>query len=86
MWCKIKEPTVLQRKSCVVLEAIRLVTYFKYLCQLHLLVVKDCMNTMNSLFGLVRSSTLGLLMQDRNQSSNVNTKKNMLEILSSSRC
>lgn len=52
----------MQRESCVVSESIRLVTYFKYLCQLHLLVVKDCMNTVNSLFGLVRSSTLGLLM------------------------
>lgn len=68
----------MQRESCVVSEAIRLVTYFKYLCQLHLLVVKDCMNTVNSLFGLVRSSTLGLLMQDRNQSPDANTKKNYI--------
>lgn len=65
---------VAEREICVALEAIRLVTHFKYLCQLHLLVVKDCMNTMNSLFGLVRSSTLGFLMQDRNQSSDTNTK------------
>lgn len=56
---------------------VRLVTHFKYLCQLHLLVVKDCMDTVNSLFGLMRSSTLGFLMQDRNQSSDANTKTNI---------
>lgn len=32
------------------------------------------MDTVNSLFGLVRSSTLGFLMQDGNQSSDAHTK------------
>lgn len=71
MQCKTKEAAAMERCGWV---DIRLVTHFKYLCQLHLLVVKDCMDTVNSLFGLMRSSTLGFLMQDRNQSSDANTK------------
>lgn len=42
--------------------------YLENLCQLNLLVVKDCMDTVNSLLGLVRRSPLGFLMQDGNQS------------------
>lgn len=45
-----------------------MVPYLENLCQLNLLVVKDCMDTVNSLLGLMRRSPLGFLMQDGNQS------------------
>lgn len=44
------------------------VPYLKDLCQLHFLVVKDGVDTVNSLLGLVWRSPLGFLMQDGNQS------------------
>lgn len=45
-----------------------MIPYLKNLSQLHFLVVKDGMDTVNSLLGLVRCSPLGFLMQDGNQS------------------
>lgn len=45
-----------------------MVPYLKNLCQLHFLVVKDGMDTVDSLLGLVRCAPLGFLMQDGNQS------------------
>ena len=45
-----------------------MIHYLKNLCQLHFLVVKDGVNAVDSLLGLVRSSPLGFLMQDGNQS------------------
>lgn len=44
------------------------VTYFKNLRQLHFLVVKDGVNAVNRLLGLMRCPTLGFLMQYGNQS------------------
>lgn len=51
-----------------------IIEYLKNLCQLHFLVVEDGMNTVNSLLGLVRGAPLGLLMQDRNQSPDGQTR------------
>lgn len=45
-----------------------MVPYLKNLCQLHLLVVKDGMDAVDGLLGLVRCTPLGFLMQDGNQS------------------
>lgn len=45
-----------------------MVPYLEDLCQLHLLVVEDGMDTVNRLLGLVRCPPLGFLMQDGNQS------------------
>lgn len=45
-----------------------MISYLKNLSQLHFLVVKDGMDTVNSLLGLVRCSPLGFLMQYGNQS------------------
>ena len=44
-----------------------MVSHLKNLCQLHFLVVEDGVNTVDSLLGLMRSASLGFLMQDGNQ-------------------
>lgn len=49
-----------------------MVTYLKNLCELHLLIVKDGVDTVDSLLGLVRCSPLSFLMQDGNQSPDGN--------------
>ena len=54
-----------------------MVPYLKNLCQLHLLVVKDGMDTVHGLLGLVRCSPLGFLMQDRDQSPDGNRRKDI---------
>lgn len=60
-----------------------MVLYLKNLCQLHLLVVKDGVDAVDGLLGLVRCAPLGFLMQDGNQSPGGHISTNISEAYSS---